>query len=384
KWMDLANPAVVGLTAATEFATAQHDFVGLTDYDPFVANFLANFGIDVADRSRALQNVFWSTGVQHGTADSVFATAARDLLIDLGFSRADAIGEAGKQKFLQMFSNGFLYESDIQALQATGKLDRIVHNTTINALLTSANFEPDAVFIAYIYLERGSDDNGDGIFDRFAHAPDPQAVTASINTRYFNPSNSAGYIGSYVPELEKAIQAYIDEPAQAEYSTIERTVRIEQRLKYRGFTGTDLQSVIDAYNEQVGYQTSRQLDVSPAIDHRAGLSYALLAGGNNIYTTNWNADLLSTFDDSQLGGNVEDLVVGGGNVDREDTFDNGAPADSVYLNPFDNLGATAPNDASATFFQTTGGGTRIAASTDADLESDLGADTHVVAYESGT
>ncbi|MCB1078792.1 MAG: hypothetical protein KDM64_13315, partial [Verrucomicrobiae bacterium] len=40
--------------------------------------------------------------------------------------------------------------------------------------------------------------------------------------------------------------------------------------------------------------------------------------------------------------------------------------------------------ASATFFQTTGGGTRIAASTDADLESDLGADTHVVAYESGT
>ncbi|MCB1229514.1 MAG: LEPR-XLL domain-containing protein, partial [Verrucomicrobiae bacterium] len=382
KWMDLANPSVVGANAALAFATAQHDFVGLTDYDPFVAKFLADFGIDFADRSRALQNVVWSTGVQHKTADSVFAIAARDLLIDLGFSYSDAIGEAGKQKLLQMFSNGFLYDSDIQALQASGKLDKVVHNTTIDALLTSANFEPDAVFIAYIYLERGADDNNDGIVDRVSNSG--PSVSAGLVTRYFNPSDGPNYISSYTPELEKAIQAYIDEPAQAAFSTIERTVRIEQRLKYRGFSGADLQVVIDAYNEQVGYQTTRLLDVSPAIDHRAGLSYALLAGGNNIYTTNWNADLVDTFDDSQLGGNVEDYVVGGGDVDRQDTFDNGDPADSVYLNPFDNLGTTAPDDSSATFYQTAGGGTRIAASTDADLDSDLGADTHVVAYESGT
>jgi LysM repeat protein len=48
------------------FFTAQHDFIKETHYDPLVRRTLAEDGLDVTRRSPAVQDVVWSTAVQHG------------------------------------------------------------------------------------------------------------------------------------------------------------------------------------------------------------------------------------------------------------------------------------------------------------------------------
>ena len=86
---DLAQPldAAGGPTAATQgtqqfqaawkseaqknpsrFDQAQHDYIQTTHYDVQVAKLKTNFGLDVNQRSRALQNVVWSMAVQMGNS----------------------------------------------------------------------------------------------------------------------------------------------------------------------------------------------------------------------------------------------------------------------------------------------------------------------------
>lgn len=60
--------------AATEtdaFQKCQHEYIKKTHYDLLVAKILNDDGLDVNTRSRALQNVVWSTAVQHGGATSM-------------------------------------------------------------------------------------------------------------------------------------------------------------------------------------------------------------------------------------------------------------------------------------------------------------------------
>jgi hypothetical protein len=60
KWKELAsaNP--------TEFQARQHQFIQETHYDPAAAKLNKDLGLNVNARSFALQNVLWSTSVQHG------------------------------------------------------------------------------------------------------------------------------------------------------------------------------------------------------------------------------------------------------------------------------------------------------------------------------
>ncbi|HZH75310.1 MAG TPA: LysM peptidoglycan-binding domain-containing protein [Archangium sp.] len=63
------------------FFNVQHDFIKATHYDPIVAEIKATTGLDVTTRSKTLQDVAWSTAVQHRHAsDNVFkkALAGRD------------------------------------------------------------------------------------------------------------------------------------------------------------------------------------------------------------------------------------------------------------------------------------------------------------------
>ena len=53
------------------FQSAQHAFIKKSHYDLLAAKILADDGIDVNKRSRALQDVVWSTAVQHGGASTM-------------------------------------------------------------------------------------------------------------------------------------------------------------------------------------------------------------------------------------------------------------------------------------------------------------------------
>jgi len=53
------------------FQRAQHAFIKKSHYDLLAAKVLADDGLDVNTRSRALQDVIWSTAVQHGGATPI-------------------------------------------------------------------------------------------------------------------------------------------------------------------------------------------------------------------------------------------------------------------------------------------------------------------------
>ena len=57
------------------FQRAQHAFIKKSHYDLLAAKILAEDGLDVNTRSRALQDVVWSTAVQHGGATSMIHKA---------------------------------------------------------------------------------------------------------------------------------------------------------------------------------------------------------------------------------------------------------------------------------------------------------------------
>ena len=87
-WANEFNGLVPGSKAFTEkwkeiasrdhdnFLEAQHDYIKLTHYDPLVQR-VETIGLDVENRSRALQNTIWSTGVQHGGSTNLIEVALK-------------------------------------------------------------------------------------------------------------------------------------------------------------------------------------------------------------------------------------------------------------------------------------------------------------------
>jgi murein DD-endopeptidase MepM/ murein hydrolase activator NlpD len=57
------------------FQRAQHAFIKQSHYDLLAAKVLKDTGLDVNTRSRALQDVIWSTAVQHGGATPIVSRA---------------------------------------------------------------------------------------------------------------------------------------------------------------------------------------------------------------------------------------------------------------------------------------------------------------------
>jgi hypothetical protein len=50
----------------TTFGDAQHTYIKITHFDPMVKNLESTIGLDITHQSAALQDVVWSTSVQHG------------------------------------------------------------------------------------------------------------------------------------------------------------------------------------------------------------------------------------------------------------------------------------------------------------------------------
>lgn len=54
-----------------KFQRSQHEFIKQTHFDPLVEKILREDGLDVLTRSHALQDVIWSTAVQHGPGSNI-------------------------------------------------------------------------------------------------------------------------------------------------------------------------------------------------------------------------------------------------------------------------------------------------------------------------
>jgi LysM repeat protein len=64
-WKQLAQ------TDRDEFQNAQHDYIKRTHFDPLVKKVMDENGVNILTRSNALQDVIWSTAVQHGPGTNV-------------------------------------------------------------------------------------------------------------------------------------------------------------------------------------------------------------------------------------------------------------------------------------------------------------------------
>lgn len=61
------------------FQAAQHEYIKKTHYDPLASKILADDALDVNTRSRAVQDVVWSTAVQHGGATPIVHRACANV-----------------------------------------------------------------------------------------------------------------------------------------------------------------------------------------------------------------------------------------------------------------------------------------------------------------
>ncbi|MDO9103541.1 MAG: LysM peptidoglycan-binding domain-containing protein [Methylovulum sp.] len=61
------------------FQNAQHEFIKTTHFDPQVAKVKSDVGLDLTTRSDAVQDVVWSTAVQHGPNSKIIQRAIASL-----------------------------------------------------------------------------------------------------------------------------------------------------------------------------------------------------------------------------------------------------------------------------------------------------------------
>lgn len=72
-WKQLAQ------TDRDEFQSAQHDYIKRTHFDPLVKKVMDENGVNILTRSNALQDVIWSTAVQHGPGTNVPGVALANI-----------------------------------------------------------------------------------------------------------------------------------------------------------------------------------------------------------------------------------------------------------------------------------------------------------------
>lgn len=70
KWKEIAE-------TDKDFGLLQHEFIKITHYDVLSEKVKNDLGLDVNDRSKVLQDVLWSTSVQHGGKTSIFNQALK-------------------------------------------------------------------------------------------------------------------------------------------------------------------------------------------------------------------------------------------------------------------------------------------------------------------
>ncbi|MET3699509.1 hypothetical protein ABID53_003893 [Bacillus oleivorans] len=82
-WKQLAQ------TNAKQFDALQHGFIKQSHYDPAANSIKNSLGIDINKYSPAVQNVLWSTAVQHGSGGAL--NVFRNAGIRSGMSEAEII-----------------------------------------------------------------------------------------------------------------------------------------------------------------------------------------------------------------------------------------------------------------------------------------------------
>lgn len=94
----------IAAAQANAFQEAQHAYIKKTHYDVLVAKILNEDHLDVNSRSRALQDVVWSTAVQHGGATPIVHRACTNVTTSRTDPRYDEVliraiyGERGRKK----------------------------------------------------------------------------------------------------------------------------------------------------------------------------------------------------------------------------------------------------------------------------------------------
>ena len=76
KWKEIAAKE------PDRFQECQHEFIKLTHFDLLVGKTLEEDGLDLRKRSRAVQDVVWSTAVQHGGKASIIHRALAKVSVD--------------------------------------------------------------------------------------------------------------------------------------------------------------------------------------------------------------------------------------------------------------------------------------------------------------
>jgi hypothetical protein len=79
------------LAKEKDFGAAQHSFIKSFYYDVFAEKLARDLGLDLEGRSRALQDVAWSTAVQHGPNNGIFRSALSGISKDSIATVSDAI-----------------------------------------------------------------------------------------------------------------------------------------------------------------------------------------------------------------------------------------------------------------------------------------------------
>lgn len=89
-----------------KFDQLQHGFIKQSHFDPAAKKIKSSIGLDVTRYSPAVQNVLWSTAVQHGSAGA--ANVFRNAGIRPGMSEKEIITRVYKER---MAGNGTKYFS---------------------------------------------------------------------------------------------------------------------------------------------------------------------------------------------------------------------------------------------------------------------------------
>lgn len=84
------------LATDPKFAQAQHDYIKSSYYDPAVSRINKSLGLNVNTRSKALQDVIWSTAVQHGVGGAL--TVFKNAGVKNGMSDREIIQRVYKER----------------------------------------------------------------------------------------------------------------------------------------------------------------------------------------------------------------------------------------------------------------------------------------------
>lgn len=123
-----------------DFQKAQHEYIKKTHYDLLCAKILSDSSLDVNTRSRALQDVVWSTAVQHGPGTPIVNRACSSLSCKQADANYDEqliraiYAERGKRKA----DGNLAYFSKSSASVQTGVANRF-KNELLDALKMLAN-----------------------------------------------------------------------------------------------------------------------------------------------------------------------------------------------------------------------------------------------------